>query len=102
MKRQFLRFILTVLFIFSGAVAAYSHCAPADQHFDSGTGHKVPSIHCPAVTLSSNTVVSTFTRSYATDFGKALVHLASQTNTDLAIARFRERTFVKPFFQRDL
>jgi hypothetical protein len=102
MKRELTRSIFAVLFILSGVVVAYGQCAQVDYNVSSGTEQEAPSIHCPEAELNSNVQVSALFRSYATDFGKALVNSARETNTSLAVGHFREITFVKPFFQRNL
>lgn len=102
MKRKFTAFIFALLFILSGTIAAYGQCVSAAHHLDSTTEQEAPFIHCPEVALNSSTQVSPLVRSYANDFGKALTSPVIETNPSLAIARFSESTFVKPFFQRDL
>lgn len=102
MKRKFIGLIFTLLFILSGAVAAYSQCGLVDDHVASGAEQESPFIHCPDVVSNSSVQASPLFRFHASDLAKALATPAFETNGNLAIGHFREITCVKPFFQRNL
>ena len=101
MKRKFAG-IFVFLLVLSGAVAAYGHCLQARHQSVLNTEQEAPSIHCTEVALNPGIQASSLIGSYVTYLGTALAHLSSETNSNLAISSFREFSFVKPFFQRNL
>lgn len=102
MTKDWAAFLLAFLFILSGAFAAYSQCAQAGQHFDSGTEQEAPLIDCPEVASTSSIQTSSPGASYRNVPGKPLTSPKAQASAFSTIVSSRETFLLKPFFQRNL
>jgi len=101
MQRKLTLLLFAVLFVFAGAIVAYSQCAEVAHQLDAGTEHDTPLIHCPQPASTYSAQASSLGRGYSAS-GKALLSSATSVKTGSGIGYFRESTFAKIFSQQDL
>lgn len=102
MKGSFMPLIIAFLFVLSGIAAAYSQCVEGHHRTEVSAEHETPLIHCPDVSLTSNTEIFRLSRGYRDELGKSLVSFSASTKTAPDIAQFRDIIGYKGWSQHDL
>ncbi len=101
MKRK-AAIVFSLLFLLVGALAFYSECAHAANHFDVGAGHEAPSLYCPNAFLNSSSQAASAIQFHSRSFSKLLPALDAHLGSAVLLFRFEDHPFLEPFSRQDL
>lgn len=102
MQKKYAAIILSVLFVFSSALAAYRDCTQADHHVDfAAEHHEAPSIRCPDGFLSSSNQAAP-SMEPRRKWSRALPAISANIASTALSTRFEDHPFFEPFSQQGL
>lgn len=104
MNKKYVVFVLSVLVVVFGALAAYVDCSQAATHHDLMADHETPEIHCLDSFLNSSNQSASTIQSHRRNLSKITILPTMQDKRDsfALLARFTDYPFREPFSHQGL